>query len=308
MPHEVVSTRRVAVVIPARNEEGNVGMLVERLSACVGDGLRLVLVDDGSTDGTWAAMLGVVGVMPGVTCVRMAPAGVGKERAVRRGLSHALGLGCDLIAVMDADLQDPPELLSELCDEMAAHSCSQVVAVRRQRVGEGVVRRGGAGLYYALMRDAVGAGWNGMRDMRVMRPEVVEAFLREPVGASCVKFDTLRTFGDARCVRYDFEPRASGRSSWNLAGLARLACEGIVVSSGWLEFVPVVTCGATVVLCVVAMVLWLGFGARWACPFAAALLVSVPVQVGLSVCTLMLHVVLESVRGVEAYEVDVVCS
>lgn len=308
MTHQGGGRPDLAVVVPCHNEQLNVLPLVQAIDACDLGEVHLVFVDDGSDDGTWAALVGLSSVRCRVTCVRLCPSGVGKERAMRRGLEHALEVDPALVAVMDADLQDPPSLLPEMCSRVLSGECSQVVAVRNHRHGESLLRRGGARLYYHIIIGSVGDGWPGIRDMRVMRPEVVRAFLEEPSGASCIKFDTLRVFGDAECARYEWTPRASGRSGWNMAKLARLACEGIVVSSSWLEFLPVVMGIVAFVVGVVLVACGIAFGMEALLIGGVVLLASLPLHVGIAVCALMLHVVIVSVREVGAHEVEVVRS
>lgn len=298
----------LAIVVPCHDEQLNVLPLVQAIDACGLGEVHLVFVDDGSDDETWEVLVGLSSVRGRMTCVRLCPAGVGKERAMRRGLEHALEVDPVLVAVMDADMQDPPSLLSEMCARVSSGECSQVVAVRNHRRGESVLRRGGARLYYRILIGSVGDGWPGIRDMRVMRPDVVRAFLEEPDGASCIKFDTLRVFGDAECVRYEWAPRASGRSAWSMAKLARLACEGIVVSSSWLEFLPVIMGIVSFVVGVLMLACGLAFDVGALLLGGVVLLASLPLHVSVAVCALMLHVMVVSVREVEAHEVEVVRS
>ena len=93
-----------------------------------------------------------------------------------------------------------------------------------------------------------------------------------------------------------------------MAKLARLACEGIVVSSSWLEFLPVVMGIVAFVVGVVLVACGIAFGMEALLLGGVVLLASLPLHVGIAVCALMLHVVIVSVREVDAHEVEVVRS
>lgn len=124
-------TQRLSVVIPALNEEQGIGPLLERLAA-TGEQIRrsfpvitdveIIVVDDGSTDGTAA----VVGRCPGVTLLSH-PANLGYGAALKTGFSHARG---DYLAFLDADATNPPESLPDLVGPLVSGHADVVVGTR----------------------------------------------------------------------------------------------------------------------------------------------------------------------------------
>jgi glycosyltransferase involved in cell wall biosynthesis len=102
------SRRRLSVVVPAYNEEGNIGELhavLSRVLSGIGPDYEIVFVDDGSTDGTWQAIAAIAGVDPRIVALRHRR-NFGKARGLATGFAAAAG---DVILTMDADLQDDPE-------------------------------------------------------------------------------------------------------------------------------------------------------------------------------------------------------
>src|SRR5690606_26041679 len=127
-------TPEISIVVPLYNEFEVITILYERLKAVL-DSLEmsyeLVLVDDGSRDGTPRAMGQLASADPAITAVFLSR-NFGKEAALTAGLEHALG---DAVIVMDADLQDPPELIPDMI--RAWQEGADVVCMRRRsREGE----------------------------------------------------------------------------------------------------------------------------------------------------------------------------
>ena len=101
----------LSVVVPVFNEEGTLRELHRRLAAALPPDERheIVLVDDGSTDGSWQLMGQLAASDPRLRVVRLSR-NFGHQAAITAGLDEARG---DAVVVMDADLQDPPELIAE---------------------------------------------------------------------------------------------------------------------------------------------------------------------------------------------------
>ena len=104
----------LSIVVPARNEMGNIAAVMQRLPDFGGAPVELLFVEGHSTDGTWDEILRVVATNTSrIECRAFQQTGVGKADAVRLGLSHATG---DLVTILDADLTMPPELLPRFYD------------------------------------------------------------------------------------------------------------------------------------------------------------------------------------------------
>jgi glycosyltransferase involved in cell wall biosynthesis len=108
----------LSIVVPCFNEEMGLQELVRRCcesaAAAVGDGHELILVDDGSTDGTWQAITSHIHRHKNIVAIKLSR-NFGHQVALTAGLSAAKGRA---VFVVDADLQDPPELLSEMLKVM----------------------------------------------------------------------------------------------------------------------------------------------------------------------------------------------
>ena len=146
----VMEKRLLSIVVPAYDEETVLPEFHRRLSAVLQAlpwQAEVVYVNDGSTDGTLTVMDHLKESDPRVAIVDLSR-NFGKEIALTAGLDHASG---DAVVVIDADLQDPPELIPELvgyfCD-----GYDVVYAQRISRSGEGIVKRGTAHLFYRLIK------------------------------------------------------------------------------------------------------------------------------------------------------------
>lgn len=299
----------MACVLPCRNESGNVGELVSRIDASLsGLSVAIVFVDDGSTDSTWDVMRDVALSREGVVCARLAPCGFGQEAAIRCGLAHAVELSPRSVVVMDADLQDPPELLREMAEPVLAGECAQVIAVRDGRGHEGVVKRVGSAVYYRLVSGSLGIHEADIRNMRAMSIGVARSLLASMPQVSSFKYESIRSYGGARFIGYPYVERTHGHTKYRLARLARYACEGILSTNACLEFLPVL-CGIFSGVVGLAMVVAYLSCANIALLVAAIVcLCVVPVHVGVAVCCLFARMAYEESRGHGYVETEVVCS
>lgn len=141
---------RLSVVVPCYNEEDSIEELHRRVSdvctRCAGGDHELVLVNDGSRDGTWDGMLKLASRDSHVLAVNLSR-NHGHQLALSAGLTLCRG---DRILILDADLQDPPELLSEMMARMDA-GAEVVYGQRTKRVGETWFKRFTAAVFYRLL-------------------------------------------------------------------------------------------------------------------------------------------------------------
>ena len=126
----------LSIVIPCYNEEACIDELHRRVTAAakaqVAEDYELILVNDGSKDGTWASMQRLAATDPRLVAVNLAR-NHGHQLALTAGLDLSRG---DYILIIDADLQDPPELLSEMMAKMKAENSDVVYGLRVSRAGE----------------------------------------------------------------------------------------------------------------------------------------------------------------------------
>jgi polyisoprenyl-phosphate glycosyltransferase len=216
----------LSVVVPVFNERENLELLYARLSAVLGgEGLRyeLIFVDDGSRDGSLELLQGLARRDARVVVVELAR-NFGHQVAISAGLDHARG---DAVAIMDADLQDPPEVLPRFIETWrAGHDV--VYAIRERRKESLVMRAAYAAFYRLLQRVAqieipLDAGDFCLMDRRVVellngmpeRNRFVRG-IRSWVGLSQVG------------VRYERQGRNAGQPKYTVSRLIYLALDGLV--------------------------------------------------------------------------------
>ena len=214
-----------SVVVPAFEEAGGLMAFHRRLRRAMEPLGRweVIYVDDGSRDATRDLIETLRRDDPRVALISLSR-NFGKEIATTAGLDHALG---EAVIVIDADLQDPPEVIPELVAAWRL-GFDMVLARRRARAGETRFKRLTAHVFYRLMRHAGRVRLpEDTGDFRLMSQRVVEAVrgLRERHRFmkglfAWVGFPTTT-------VLYDRAPRAVGESKWSYWKLWNLALEGI---------------------------------------------------------------------------------
>jgi len=212
----------LTVVVPCYNEDEVVPLFHARAMAALaetGTDWTLLYVNDGSTDGTLAVLRG----LPRATILNLSR-NFGKEAAVTAGIDHAKG---DAVILIDADLQDPPELIPELVRRWH-QGFDMVYAQRRARAGDTWMKRRTAHYFYRLMQ---GVGRvqlpQDTGDYRLMSRRVVDALsqLREQHRFMKGLFAWV---GYPSCaVPYDRSVRAAGVSKWTYWRLWNFAIDGI---------------------------------------------------------------------------------
>lgn len=254
----------LSVVIPAYNEEKLIGLAVQR----IGEVLRwadipyeLVFVDDGSADRTWEEISRAAqtdACVRGVSFSR----NFGKEAAIFAGLESACG---DCCAVIDCDLQHPPEKLPEMY-ALWQQGWEVVNGVKAHRGKESGLHTFAANTFYRMMSKAVRIDMASSSDFTLMDRRVVDALLA--LGERKTFFRALAGWVGFRSVNVEFSvaDRAEGSSHWSTLSLFRYAFSNIAsYSSAPMQMVTV--------LGVVTLILSLVMGAqtliRWAMGHAA---------------------------------------
>jgi len=214
-----------SVVVPAFNEADGLDAFHRRL-ACVMQPLgawEAIYVNDGSQDATLATLHALRRADPHVAIVNLSR-NFGKEIATTAGLDHAAG---DAIVVIDADLQDPPEIIPALVAAWR-QGFDTVYAQRRARLGETRLKRATAALFYRLMRHAGRVELPpNTGDFRLMSRRVVDAVRQLREQHRFMK-GVFAWVGYPSCaVAYDRAPRHAGATKWSYWKLWNLALEGI---------------------------------------------------------------------------------
>jgi glycosyltransferase involved in cell wall biosynthesis len=228
---------RYSFVVPVYNEEQTLPELYGRLCRVLEtlDGRsELLFVDDGSTDGSYEMMLEFQKRDPRVCPIRFSR-NFGHQVAISAGIDHAQG---DAIVIMDADLQDPPEMVPAMLDRWR-DGYEIVYAVREQREGEPWLKRFLAARFYRLLRR-----WSDIDlpvdvgDFRIIDRQVAEVFRLLPERSRYVRamfsWIGFRQIG----VPYVREERFAGEPKYSLRMSLKLAIDGLInFSTAPLRFV-----------------------------------------------------------------------
>ena len=218
----------LSIVVPCFNEEACLDLLHARLMAAaqavVGRDVELVLVNDGSRDGSWAAMQRLAAADDRVVAINLSR-NHGHQLALTAGLDLCAG---ERILVIDADLQDPPELLGELFATMARESADVVYAVRRRRDGETVFKRATAALFYRLLDRVTDTPIPlDTGDFRLMSRRALDALLALPEQARFIR-GMVAWIGFRQVpFAYDRAERHAGETSYPLGKMVRLAFDAV---------------------------------------------------------------------------------
>jgi dolichol-phosphate mannosyltransferase len=217
---------RLSVVIPVYNEQENLPVLYERLTAVledVGLSYEVLFVDDGSRDASLGLLRELAWADERVAVVELAR-NFGHQVAISAGLDHARGDG---VIVMDADLQDPPEVLPRFIDSwLAGHDV--VYAVREQRKEGWLMRLAYAAFYRLLQRVAqidipLDAG-----DFCIMDRQVVDLLTGMPERNRFVRGIRSWVGLDQVGLAYERHGRHAGRPKYTVSRLLYLALDGLV--------------------------------------------------------------------------------
>ena len=231
-PEPQGSTTRVSVVAPFYNEERSVGSFFERLLPVlesITTDFEVVCVDDGSSDGTFELLADQHRGDPRIKVLALSR-NFGKEQALSAGLDFASG---DAVIPIDADLQDPPELIRLLVQRWR-EGFEVVLAVRSDRPGDSRLKRLSARLFYRVMgRLSEVSVPAEVGDFRLLDRRVVEAFRDLPERTRFTKglFAWLG-FRQAQ-VEYSRPERTAGASKWRWWTLWNYALEGIFSFTTW---------------------------------------------------------------------------
>ncbi|MEA4938596.1 MAG: glycosyltransferase family 2 protein [Christensenella sp.] len=220
----------VSVVCPCYNEEPMLPLyytaMNERvLARLTGYDFELIFVNDGSKDRTLPILRELAKADERVKYISFSR-NFGKEAAMYAGLQHAKG---DFVCVMDADLQDPPELVEQMLSRLNDEDRDCVATRRVTRKGEPKIRSAFARAFYRVINRISDTEFvDGARDFRMMRRCVVDAVLslgeyhRFSKGIFMwVGFDTI-------WLEYENVERVAGETKWSFWKLMRYAIEGII--------------------------------------------------------------------------------
>jgi glycosyltransferase involved in cell wall biosynthesis len=220
--------RTLSVVAPLYNEEGNVAELVRRLTAAVQDipeldGYELVLVNDGSTDRTLSLLREQMEGDPHIVVVNLSR-NFGHQLAATAGLDAAQG---DAVVLIDADLQDPPELIPTMVRRWT-EGYDVVYAVRRNRAGESKFKLLTARAFYRITRRLTKVSIPvDTGDFRLMSRRVVDALKTIRERHRFIRGLVSWVGYSQAAVEYDRDQRYTGSTKYPVSKMLRFAIDGI---------------------------------------------------------------------------------
>ena len=214
----------ISVVIPAYNEQENIPAAAERLGGILAplDDYELIFVDDGSRDGTWELIKQLGETDEHIRGLHFSR-NFGKEGAVFAGLKAADG---DCVAVIDCDLQHPPELLEKMYTAWK-NGAEVVEAIKASRGKEGIVYKLFAKTFYRMMKNSSNIELDGASDYKLMDRKVVDALNEMPERLTF--FRALSSWVGFRTERVEFDvaPRNAGKTKWSFRKLFKYALSSI---------------------------------------------------------------------------------
>ena len=222
--------QKVSLIVPCYNEEESIVILYDAIKD-VEKGLRdrytfeMVMVNDGSSDKTLEILKDLAEKDNEVKYISFSR-NFGKEAAMYAGFCNSTG---DLVAVMDADMQDPPSLLPEMLSIIESGEYDSVATRRVSRKGEPVIRSFFARRFYKLINrisdtDLV----DGARDFRLMKRQMVDVIIEmdeyNRFSKGIFGWIGFRTYW----LPFENTERVAGKTKWSFFGLFRYAIDGII--------------------------------------------------------------------------------
>lgn len=217
----------VTILVPAYNEEEVLHMLYERLRTLMDDttayDFEVLLVNDGSKDKTLQIMQELREKDKRINYLNLSR-NFGKETAMIAGLDYCKG---DAVIIIDADLQDPPELIPEML-QYWEEGYDDVYAKRKSREGESFLKKFTSKMYYKVLQAFTKIEiQKDTGDFRLLDRRCVEALksMRESQRYTKGLFSWIGY--NKKEILYDRDPRAAGKTKWNYGKLINLSIDGI---------------------------------------------------------------------------------
>lgn len=221
------TTPHLCLIIPAYNEEKHIVGNMERLMAYLdaqGIAFSLLLVDDGSRDGTWLSLKSIAAKDARASCLRLSR-NFGKEAAISAGLRHAKG---DYFLVMDSDLQHPPECIPEMLALAAEGNVDIIDGVKRSRGQESFLYKRCALSFYAILRWLTGLDFNNSSDFKLLSKKVVDELNNFTESRLFFRGIVEWVGFQRKTVYFDVRESTRGGSSFNLYKRVKLSFDAIL--------------------------------------------------------------------------------
>lgn len=219
--------KKITILIPAYNEEESLPLLYERVSKIMNEiknyEFELLFINDGSKDNTLNEIKELRQKDDRVNYVDFSR-NFGKETAMIAGLDYAKG---DCVIIMDADLQDPPELIPEMIT-LWEQGYDDVYAKRKSRAGETWLKKFTSKMYYKVLQSLTRVEiQKDTGDFRLLDKRCVNALKKMREASRCSKSMFSWIGYNKKEILYNRDPRIAGETKWNYKKLMDLAIDGI---------------------------------------------------------------------------------
>lgn len=222
----------ITVVIPVYNEESQICENISVIRQCLaetGMEFMILLVDDGSTDGTWSRLTMLSEDIPCIKALRLSR-NFGKEAALCAGLEVAEGDAC---IIMDADLQHPPTLIPEMIRLWRDEGYEVVEGVKVLRGNESMIKKVGANLFYQILSKLSGFNMQQTSDFKLLDKKVVLAWGSMNERGTFFRGMSAWVGYNRISIPFNVGIRTIGVSKWSLFNLFKLAVKAITSFSSF---------------------------------------------------------------------------
>ncbi len=219
-------TKKISIVVPACNEEGNIPVLVDALEEVMGSlnyEYQLIFVDDGSSDGTLALIKAISKTKTNIRYIGLSR-NFGHQNALKAGLDLA---GGDAVIMMDGDMQHPPALIPVLLEQWEAGN-DIVYTIRKDHQDMPMMKRKTSNMFYNLINNLSDIELEqGTADFRLMDRRVVDVF-REFKETDLFLRGLVKWMGFKQSgIEYEPAERLKGKSKYTMKKMIRFALQGI---------------------------------------------------------------------------------
>ena len=296
--------KKISIIVPCYNEEEALPLfypVVTKVMQGLENDYELIFVNDGSRDKTLEILQSFAQKDPHVFYISFSR-NFGKESAMYAGFVNSRG---DYVAVMDADLQDPPSLLPKMIAILDSGEYDSVATRRENRKGEPPLRSWFAHKFYQIMgRISNSDIVDGARDFRLMKRKMVDAIVQmteyNRFSKGIFGWVGFKTYW----LPYENVKRVAGESKWNFWKLFKYALDGIVnfslvplTLSSWMGMLMTFASFAMLIVIVVRKLLWGDSVAGWASLICVVIFIGGLIMLALGImCQYLAKIYMESKR------------
>jgi len=223
----------LSIIIPIYNEEGNIHKLLDRLEGVIGkmnlNSYEYIFINDGSRDKSMELIRELSKKNSNIHFINLSR-NFGHQIAVTAGLDKSKG---DAVVIIDADLQDPPELIPELYQKLKS-GFEVVYAKRKSRQGEGFMKKFTAKMFYRLLSYMTSISIPvDTGDFRIVDRKIVDVLKQMPEQQKFLRGQISWIGFNQTFVEYDRDERFAGKTGYTYKKMIRLALDGITSFSNF---------------------------------------------------------------------------